>query len=65
MVPVPKSTPPKKSAFYYKEYLKDILVSLGFSEVYNYSCMSEADVNDAIISAKDLLEVANPVSPEN
>ncbi len=62
---IAKSDIPKQSAFYYKEYLKDILVDLGFSEVYNYSFMSQQEVDAAKIPSKNLLEVANPVSPDN
>lgn len=65
LVPVPKTASPAKSSYYYKEHLKDLLVKSGFSEVYNYSFMSEQDIVTAKISSKDLLEVANPVSPEN
>lgn len=65
LTPVSKTDAPKKSSYYYKEHLKDILVDTGYSEVYNYSFMSEQDINTAKIPAKDLLEVANPVSPEN
>ena len=62
---VAKSEAPKKSSYYFKEHLKDILVASGFSEVYNYSFMSEQDVTTANIATKELLCVANPVSPEN
>lgn len=63
--PLKKSNNYHKSSYFYKEYLKDILVNMGFSENYSYAFMSEKDLTVAQISAKDLLEVANPVSPEN
>jgi len=62
---VPKSNSPKKTAYYFKEYLKDALVDLGFSEIYSYSFMSDSDIKSANLNAKDLLVVENPVSPEN
>lgn len=61
---VPKSSSPKRSAYYYKEYLKNILVATGFSEVYNYSFMSEKEAKAAKLKTNELLEVVNPVSPE-
>jgi len=65
MMPIPKSTPTKKSDYYYKEYLKDILASMGYSEVYTYSLLSDKDLAEAQLSAKDLLEIKNPMQPEN
>lgn len=56
---------PKRADYHKKEYIKDRLVDLGFSEVYNYSFMSENDQKAADIPGKDLLEVTNPVQPEN
>ncbi|OQB06115.1 MAG: Phenylalanine--tRNA ligase beta subunit [bacterium ADurb.Bin212] len=64
-VPVPKSSSPQKTAYYFKEHLKDILVDLGFSEIYSYAFMSDLDIKTANLNAKDLLVVENPVSPEN
>jgi len=62
---VRKDSKPPKSRYYYKEYLKDQLVGLGLVEVMNYSFLSETDLIAAQINATDLLEVANPVQPEN
>jgi phenylalanyl-tRNA synthetase beta chain len=57
--------PSEKSDYYYKENLKDILVAEGFSEVYGYTFMSEDDLKVLAMNSQDLLEVANPVQPEN
>ncbi|MCX6808716.1 MAG: hypothetical protein NTW50_03550 [Candidatus Berkelbacteria bacterium] len=57
--------PPKKSPYYYKEYLKDVLVKSGFSEIYGYAFMSELDLKVLGTDSSDLLEVANPIQPEN
>lgn len=62
---VPKTIQPAKSHYYLKEYLKDILSNLGFSEITNYPFLSEADLQTANIEARSLLEVANPVQTEN
>lgn len=64
LTPVAKSGKPKKTAYYYKEYLKDILVKNGFSEVYSYSFISEQEATMLDMNKKELLEVLNPVSPE-
>ena len=65
IVPVPKTKEPHKSSYYYKEHLKDLMVDFGFSEAYNYSFLSEADVKSLNINSEDLLEVANPIQIEN
>ena len=65
LYPVPKTNAPKKSEYYKKEAIKDILTEAGFVEVYNYSFMSEDDLKAVNIESKDLLEVANPLQPEN
>ncbi len=75
---VSKTAVPKKSDYYKKEYIKDLLVNDGFSEVYTYPFLSEADLagifgNDGSDRrrgtipdlAADLLEVANPINIEN
>lgn len=63
--PLEKSTQPPKSLYYKKEYLKDILLSCGFSEVMNYAFLSGEDAKIAHLSEKSLLAVANPLQPEN
>ena len=63
--PVEKTAAPKKGPYYIKEKIKDILVDAGFSEVYGYTFLSDKDVAAIKLDANDLLEVANPVQPEN
>ena len=63
-IEMPQSTPVKRSKYYTKEFIKDVLVDLGFSEVYSYSFLSENDLETARIDASDLLEVANPIQPD-
>lgn len=65
LVPVPKSKSPKKSDYYYKEHIKNILAAEGYSEVYTYSLLSDNDILEAKLSAKELLEIKNPIQPEN
>lgn len=64
-VPIEKTTVKEKSDYYLKEYIKDLLAEDGFVEVYTYSFLSEKDIVAAKIESSDLLEVANPVQPEN
>lgn len=63
--PVPKTPAPKKSAHFIKEFIKDVLVEAGFSEVYGYPFLSEKDLSAIGLDKSDLLEVANPVQAEN
>lgn len=63
--PISKSFAPKKSDYYYKEHLKDILAEEGFSEVYTYSMLSDNDIAEAKLQTKDLIEIKNPIQPEN
>lgn len=65
IIPVPKTATPKKSDYFKKEKLKDLLVESGFTESYNYAFLSQADIETVKIKATDLLEVANPIQPEN
>lgn len=55
----------KKSPYYYKEAIKDILKEAGFTETINYPYLSEAEIKLADLKAKDLLEIVNPIQPEN
>lgn len=48
----------------YQNKIRDILVNTGFSEVYNYSFVSDKDISDFKLVKSDLIEVANPVSQE-
>ena len=63
--PVEKTLSKNKSAYFYKEALKDLLTSAGYSEVYNYSFMSNSDAKLFNLDEKSLIEVENPVAPEN
>jgi phenylalanyl-tRNA synthetase beta chain len=56
-----KIKPKSKSSYYLKETLKDILVEAGLTEVISYPFTSDPGA----ASEADLLEVANPVQPEN
>lgn len=56
---------PNRGDYFKKEYIKDRLVEAGFSEVYNYSFMSERDIRDLSIDDQNLLVIKNPVQPEN
>jgi len=47
---------------FFQEKTKDILVELGFSEVYNYSFIGEQDQN--IFKFKKIFELENPTSAE-
>lgn len=53
------------SEYVCKEFIKDILVSSGFSECFNYSFISEKESELFGISKKNLVEVENPLAPEN
>ncbi len=55
--------PQRNEDLVYQNKVKDILANLGFSEVYNYSFVSEKDV-DLYKKEKELVEVANSVSAE-
>lgn len=60
-----KTVKPGKSLYYYKEYLKDLLSESGFSEICNYSYFSVDDLKILGHSPKNLLEIKNPIQPEN
>ncbi|MEI8143661.1 MAG: phenylalanine--tRNA ligase subunit beta [Candidatus Berkelbacteria bacterium] len=64
-LPLVKIDKPEVTVFAAKEYLKDLLVECGFSEVKNYSFMSEKDTALSGLDCSELLEVANPLQPEN
>ncbi len=54
-------SPPKvNEKVIYRNKIKDILVDLGFSEIYNYSFLSQKDVE--IYRLKEVLELENPIS---
>ena len=55
--------PPKRNLdIFWEDLTKDILKELGFTEVYNYSFISEKDAD--IFDKKDLIEIENPTSVE-
>lgn len=56
---------PKKSTYFYKEYLKDLLINIGLSEAMTYPFLSENDLNVAKLSTQNLLEVSNPTQKDN
>jgi len=60
-----KDSAPEKSIYFYKEYLKDLLMNLGFSEALTYPFLSENDLKVAKLSTESLLEVSNPIQKEN
>lgn len=64
-MPVEKSLANEKSFYYTKEAIKDYLASCGFSEVMNYIFMSDRDLDNLNIKKSQLLEVKNPLQPEN
>lgn len=53
------------SNYYLNERLKDILVKEGFVETHNYPFLSEKDITALGLSADNLLEIINPIQPEN
>ena len=62
---LPEAEKPQKSIYYQKERLKDMISDLGFSEVKNYSFLSEKDIKTENMNTDNLLEVANPIQHEN
>lgn len=62
---VPTSKTPKLSQYFSLEHIKDLLVELGGVEVINYAFLSDKDIEAAKLPTAGLLEIANPVQPEN
>lgn len=62
---VPATTKPLNLLYKLSEYIKDLLMEIGFVEVKNYPFLSQADITAAKISTSELLEIANPVQVEN
>ncbi len=61
--PLSSLIPPKRNfELFWEEMIKDILKEAGFSEVYNYSFISNDD--SKIFEEVNLIEVENPVSAE-
>jgi len=57
------SLPNRNNEVFWENRTKDILVSCNFSEVYNYSFVSEEEANNCYFK-KHLIEVKNPISVE-
>jgi len=61
--PLAALVPPKRNLeIFWEEMAKDILKEAGFSEVYNYSFISEKDREIFHYKNAELIEVENPVS---
>ncbi len=55
--------PPKRNlALFWENRAKDILSGIGFNEVYNYSFISQRDVD--IFQFKNVVELENPISAD-
>jgi phenylalanyl-tRNA synthetase beta chain len=65
LIPMSTALVAEKSEYYLQEFIKDVLADAGLVEVINYTFLSEEDVTAAGLNASDLLEIANPVQPEN
>lgn len=62
---LPEAKKTHRSNYYFKEWLKDQLVAKGFVESISYPFMSEADAVALLFDTKGMLQVKNPVQPEN
>lgn len=57
--------PPKRNEdIFWGRICKDILKEAGFSEVYNYSFISQKDIQKFSFAEKELIEIENPISLE-
>jgi len=54
-----------KTSYYFTENIKDQLINFGYTETMNYPFLSENDVVSARLNSDILLEIANPMQPEN
>jgi phenylalanyl-tRNA synthetase beta chain len=60
--PVSALVPPKKNPeIFWENFVKDVLVSLGFTEVYNYSFLPKEDIENFGFE-KEAIEIENPAS---
>jgi phenylalanyl-tRNA synthetase beta chain len=60
--PVSALVPPKKNPeMFWENFVKDVLVSLGFTEVYNYSFLPKEDIENFGFE-KEAIEIENPAS---
>lgn len=64
-IALPPAKPVSRSSYYLKEHIKDILVDSGFVEVVNYTFLSSQDLETLNIDTKSIVEVENPLQPEN
>ncbi|MCX6810882.1 MAG: phenylalanine--tRNA ligase subunit beta [Candidatus Berkelbacteria bacterium] len=64
-IALPKIKGFTKQPYYLVEHIKDLLLVSGYTETMNYPFLSEADLAAARLDAGSLLEVANPMQPEN
>ncbi|MBZ9572213.1 phenylalanine--tRNA ligase subunit beta [Patescibacteria group bacterium] len=63
--PIGVLVPPKRNIeIFWESLTKNILKEFGFSEVYNYSFVSERDREAFGYKIRDLIEIENPVSIE-
>lgn len=63
--PVAPLTPPTRNeSWEFRDILRNHLAGLGFSEVYNYSFMSEKDAGMLELDRRDIVEIENPTSKE-
>jgi phenylalanyl-tRNA synthetase beta chain len=59
--PVSALVPSKKNPeIFWENFVKDVLVSLGFTEVYNYSFLSKEDIEN--FGFEEVIEIENPAS---
>ena len=57
-------TQQENEEFNLREYIKDVLVEAGFTEIYSYSFAKKEELEKLGFNPKDWVEVANPLSPE-
>jgi phenylalanyl-tRNA synthetase beta chain len=53
--------PKKNPEIFWENFVKDVLVSLGFTEVYNYSFLPKEDIENFGFE-KEVIEIENPAS---
>jgi phenylalanyl-tRNA synthetase beta chain len=56
--------PERNEDIFWGRICKDILKEAGFSEVYNYSFISQKDIHKFSFAEKELIEIENPISLE-
>lgn len=59
---IPLTLPEKNLNIIWENKIKDILKEIGFNEVYNYSFISEKEVEIFKYDNKNLIELRNPIS---